>query len=81
MSANPNDPNANRRIVRKYRIGEEPVDDLTPFTTAEERFELVRELSGRLVEFRREPVPHYSRNEIPVLVIRPLIPSVFPSLI
>lgn len=70
MSANINDPQSNRRIVRKYRLGEEPVDDLSSLTTAEERFEMVRNLSARLVEFQREAIPHYSRHEIPVHVIR-----------
>ncbi len=33
--------------VRKFRLGEEPRDDLTPSTTAAERFERVIELSTR----------------------------------
>lgn len=71
MSEREQSPNLNRRIVRKFRLGEEPADDLSSFTTPAERFELVRELTLRLAEFHREPAPDYTRRETPIRVIRP----------
>ena len=54
--------------VVKYRRGEEPPDDWSKFMSAEERFELVHELSGRLFEIAGSKSVHYSRSEIPVSI-------------
>jgi len=56
--------------VRIFRLGEEPVDDLSSTTTAEERLEMVALLSARMCELAGTPAPMYSRAEIPVRVTR-----------
>jgi hypothetical protein len=69
----PNDQvsnNAHRRHVRRFRLGEEPRDDLTGVTTAEERLRLLRELSERAWTLSGRPLPSYSRSQIPVRVAR-----------
>ena len=55
--------------VRMYRLGEEPDDDLRDRTTAEERLEILRELTERAWTFTGRPFPSYSRDEIPVRVV------------
>ena len=55
--------------MRVFRLGEEPSDDLSDSTTAEERFEMVAMLSERMLELG--PTPTGARREIPVRVIRP----------
>lgn len=70
MSLSEHGPNPNRRVVRIVRLGEEPPEDVTTFTTASERFEWVRELALRLAEFEQIPAPRYSRSQIPIRVIR-----------
>jgi hypothetical protein len=60
-----------RRPVRVFKLGEEPGDDLSATTTAEERLLMVHELSRRMWELTGRPIPRYARNELPVRVIRP----------
>ena len=63
---------ARQRITaRVMRLGEEPGDDLSGVTTAEERLEMVAELSKRMWELTGKPWPSYSRSEMPGRVIRP----------
>jgi hypothetical protein len=57
--------------VRRYRLGEEPADDLTRTTTAEERLEMVETLSVEAWALTGKPFPAYARHEIPV-TLRPL---------
>jgi len=52
--------------VRRYRLGEEPGNDLSEVTTAEERIAMVRTLSERMWELTGEPLPRYTRATIPV---------------
>jgi hypothetical protein len=56
--------------VEFYRLGDEPVDDLTASTTPEERLELLRELSDRAWRLTGRGFPSYSRREAPVRVTR-----------
>ena len=69
MSARDALPQRDRKPVRVFRLGEEPSDDLSNSTTAEERFDMVAMLSERMREF--SPTPPNTRGEITVRVIRP----------
>ena len=62
--------NAGRRMVRIFRLGEEPRDDLSDSTTAEERLAMLEELSTRVWDLTGKPFPSYSRSEIPVRIVR-----------
>lgn len=57
--------------VRIFRLGEESPDDLTATTTAAERVEMVIDLSARMLLFGGSVPALYSRQEIPVHVVRP----------
>lgn len=52
--------------MRVFRLGEEPGDDLSSVTTAEERLAMVGELSRRMWELTGRPVPSYSRAAMPL---------------
>lgn len=56
--------------VRIFRLGEEPADDLSLVTTAEERLAMVGELSRRMWELTGRPVPSYRRATMPGRVLR-----------
>jgi hypothetical protein len=56
--------------MRVFRLGEEPADDLSATTTAEQRLEMVAELSRRMWELTGRETPTYERARIPVRVIR-----------
>lgn len=56
--------------VRIFRLGEEPTEDLSATTTAEERLEMVFELSRRMWELTGRPLPNYERGNMPVRVRR-----------
>lgn len=60
-----------RRMVpiRLYRLGEEPADDLTPFTSASERLAMVALLSRRMWRLTGQPEPAYTRDTIPCMVL------------
>jgi hypothetical protein len=64
------DPAPRRWAARVYRLGEEPGDDLSAISTAEERLAMLMELSRRMWSLTGQPVPAYSRARIPVRVIR-----------
>ncbi len=57
--------------VRIYQLGEEPPENLSAITTAEERVEMVRLLSLRMWELSGQPLPSYPRAAMPVRVITP----------
>ncbi|MGD8602300.1 MAG: hypothetical protein PVJ80_15795 [Gemmatimonadota bacterium] len=59
-----------RASVRVFRLGEEPRDDLSETTTAEERLDILRELTERAWMLSGRKFPTYSRREIPVRVTR-----------
>lgn len=54
-----------------HRLGEEPGDDLSRATTAEQRLEMVAVLSRRMWELTGRPVPAYDRASMPGRVLRP----------
>jgi hypothetical protein len=56
--------------AKVFRLGAEPRDDLSATTTAEERIELVRELSERAWHLTGRSVPACSRGRIPAKVTR-----------
>ena len=55
--------------VRKFRLGEEPVDDYSTYT-AGERMMMVEQLSKDAWASAGLPMPRYSRREMPVRIIR-----------
>lgn len=57
--------------VRVYGLGEEPGDDLSGCTTAEDRLQMVSVLTRRMWELSGRPLPAYRRDEMPGRVIRP----------
>jgi hypothetical protein len=59
-----------QRTVRVFRLGEEPRDDLSDSTTAEERLAILQDLSERAWALSGKPFPSYSRSEIPVRIVR-----------
>ena len=63
-------PHRARMPVRIFRLGEEPLDDLTATTTAAERIEMVIQLSARMLLFGGLPSPVYARHDMPVHVMR-----------
>ena len=55
--------------VSVFPLGHEPGDDLSDVTTAEQRIEMVWELTARMWELTGWPVPTYTRAEMPGRVI------------
>jgi hypothetical protein len=56
--------------VRVHRLGEEPGDDLSASTTAEQRLDTVDLLSKRMWELSGPPLPSYTRATMPGRVLR-----------
>ena len=52
--------------MRCYRLGEEPGDDLSLSTTAEERLAMVAILSAEAWALAGKPLPDYARHETPI---------------
>ena len=52
--------------VRKYRLGEEPSDDLSDATTAEERLQMVWRLTVDAWALSGKELPGYDRSTAPV---------------
>ena len=52
--------------VRVFRLGEEPVDDLSLTTSAEERLAMMWPLALETWALTGRPLPQYSRAETPV---------------
>ena len=59
---------ADRSSVRIYRLGEEPRDDLSATTTAEERLRILSDLSRRAWSLSGKPLPTHSRSQAPVRI-------------
>jgi len=57
--------------IRRFRLGEEPVDDLRATTTAAERLAMVEQLTLEAWKLAGKPLPTYARHETPIRVIRP----------
>jgi hypothetical protein len=56
--------------VRKHRLGEEPSDDLSDSTTAEERLQMMWPLTLDAWNLTDRPIPDYKRDEAPVRKLR-----------
>lgn len=59
-----------RDVVRIYRLGEEPIDDLRASTTPVERLLILRQLTERAWALGGKPFPSYARSQIPVRITR-----------
>jgi hypothetical protein len=57
-------------VVRVFRLGEEPCDDLRETMTAEDRMRLLRRLTERAWALAGKPIPAVPRNRMPVLITR-----------
>jgi hypothetical protein len=57
--------------VRRFRLGEEPGDDLSAFTTPLERLAMMEGLAREAWALTGRPLPDYRRADAPVRV-RPL---------
>lgn len=55
---------------RVLRLGEEPLTDERDHTTVDERLALVAQLTRELWAFTGEPIPDYTRENMPGKVIR-----------
>jgi hypothetical protein len=60
-----------RRMVRIFRLGEEPRDDLRETMTVEDRLRLLRRLTERAWALTGKPVPSLPRSRMPVRITRP----------
>ncbi len=58
------------RPGRVLRLGEEPLTDDRDPTTVDERLALVAQLTRELWAFTRQPIPDYTRENMPGKVIR-----------
>ena len=56
--------------IRKHRLGEEPSDDLSDHTTAEERLQMMWQLALDAWSLTDRPIPDYNRKEAPVRKMR-----------
>lgn len=56
--------------IRKHRLGEEPSDDLSDSTTAEERLQMMWQLALDAWSLTDRPIPDYDRKEAPVRKMR-----------
>jgi hypothetical protein len=56
--------------VRKYRLGEEPCEDLSATTTAEERLRMMWPLALGAWSLSGRPLPDYPREKTPIRVLR-----------
>lgn len=63
-------PLDSRHVIRRFRLGEEPPDDLSASTSAEERVAMVALLSQRQWTLTGRPVPSYTRAAMPVRLLR-----------
>ncbi len=61
--------------VRTFRLGAEPGDDLSAFTTPEERLAMMWPLALEAWELTGRPVPAYAREETPVRCFRGRAPA------
>jgi hypothetical protein len=59
-----------RRVVRIFRLGEEPRDDLRETMTAEDRLRLLRRLTERSWALAGKPLPSVPRNRMPIRIKR-----------
>ena len=60
--------------VAVYRLGEEPGEDLSETTTAEERIAMVWPLTVEAWRVAGLEIPTYERSEAPIRIVRPFPP-------
>jgi len=60
--------------VAKYRLGEEPTDDLSDVTTPAERVAMMDELAQSAWLAAGRPLPSYARSNMPGRLFRPGTP-------
>ena len=61
---------SSREVVRIFRLGQEPREDLCADTTAVERLAILRRLTERAWALSGRSLPAYARSDIPVRVVR-----------
>jgi hypothetical protein len=77
MATDPGEVRERRRAAReswpvaRFRLGEEPADDLSAVTTAAERIAMMWGLAEVAWKLARRPWPTYARSGIPARVLRP----------
>ena len=64
------DPRRASWPVRRFRLGEEPPDDLSASTSPEERLALVDTLTREAWALTGRPLPDYRREEAPVRLLK-----------
>ena len=64
--------------IRKFRLGEEPGDDLSGCTTPEERIAMMWPLAVDAWASAGRRLPEYSRDRMPGRIIRPPAPEAVP---
>ncbi|MDX2171269.1 MAG: hypothetical protein SF182_29640 [Deltaproteobacteria bacterium] len=57
--------------IRRYRLGEEPPDDLGELTTASQRVAMMWRLAGEGWQLAGRTLPSYRRSEIPLRLYAP----------
>jgi hypothetical protein len=57
--------------IRRFRLGEEPSDDLSATTTAQQRLEMMWPLAVEAWSLTGRPIPDYSRDQTPYRLFRP----------
>jgi len=57
--------------IRRFRLGEEPSDDLSATTTVTQRLEMMWPLAVEAWSLTGRPLPSYSRDQIPCQLFRP----------
>lgn len=57
--------------IARYRLGEEPDEDLSAVTTAEQRLAMMWELARTAWELSGQEIPTYDRRRAPGRVVRP----------
>jgi hypothetical protein len=60
--------------ITRYRLGDEPSDDLSDVTTPSERIAMMRELAEAAWKLAGRTLPSYERREIPGRIFRPGTP-------
>jgi hypothetical protein len=79
MAAGHDDREARRRAraswpIERFRVGEEPSDDLSDITTATERVAMMKELAEAAWKVAGRPLPSYGRQDMPTRIFRPGTP-------
>jgi hypothetical protein len=57
--------------IARYRLGDEPSDDLSPTTTPAERIAMMRTLAESAWRLAGRELPTYDRSQIPATLYRP----------